>query len=182
MCIRDRCRSAKTQLDVLFYIVARDEVGIAFVNALTDRARDGVRVRLLMDRFGNLKPPRVALRALTEAGGEVLYFSPLLQRPDSGHLNLRNHRKMVIADGVQVFAGEIWSSVDRDVVGNQGDNLQRPDFAFCRGVLETPLDLAGQRANVEQPIGAKGHDVGIALHATIDRGQEALRHLSLIHI
>ena len=99
------CRSAKTHVDVLFNIVARDGVGVAFANELTARAQDGVRVRLLMDRLGNLRPPRAALNALRAAGGEVRFFTPLLQRPDSGHLNLRNHRKMAIADGVQVFAG-----------------------------------------------------------------------------
>ncbi len=124
----DLCRSAKTDLDVLFYIVARDEVGIAFVNELTARAQQGVRVRLLMDRLGNLKPPRAALEALKAAGGEVLFFSPLLLRPDSGHLNLRNHRKMVIADGTQVFAGGM--NVGSDYMG-PGDSAERwTDLAY----------------------------------------------------
>ncbi len=39
------------------------------------------------------------------AGGEVLFFSPILQLPSSGHLNLRNHRKMIIADHARVFSG-----------------------------------------------------------------------------
>ncbi|MFZ1469301.1 MAG: phospholipase D-like domain-containing protein [Paracoccaceae bacterium] len=156
--LMDLCRSAKTQLDVLFYIVARDEVGIAFVNALTDRARDGVRVRLLMDRFGNLKPPRVALRALTEAGGEVLYFSPLLQRPDSGHLNLRNHRKMVIADGVQVFAGGMNVGTEYMGTTHRADRwtdlaylLQGPATSTFADIFRSNWAVAGGEAALSGP-------------------------------
>lgn len=99
------CRSARTDLQCLFYLVADDAVGQAFVEELIARAEAGVSVRLLLDRLGNLKPPRRSLDALKAAGGEVRYFSPLLQLPERGHLNLRNHRKMVIADGARVFAG-----------------------------------------------------------------------------
>jgi cardiolipin synthase len=80
-------------------------VGHAFVDALTDRARAGVRVRLLMDRVGTLRGPHKALARLRDAGGEVVFFSPFLQWPGNGHLNLRNHRKMVIADHARAFAG-----------------------------------------------------------------------------
>ena len=129
----DLCRSAKTSLDVLFYIVAHDEVGVAFVNELTARAKQGVRVRLLMDRFGNLTPPRAALRALAAAGGEVLYFTPLLQRPGRGHLNLRNHRKMLIADGAQVFAGGM--NIGADYMGPGARVGRWADLAY---LLEGP--------------------------------------------
>ena len=97
--------SAESSLDSLFYIVADDKTGKAFVNALTNRAKAGVKVRLLMDRLGTLRGPHRELKALKAAGAEVLYFSPFLQLPSSGHLNLRNHRKMVIADNARVFSG-----------------------------------------------------------------------------
>jgi cardiolipin synthase len=97
--------SAHSSLDCLFYIVANDETGKAFVNALTDRAKHGIKVRLLLDRLGTLRGPHKELKALKKAGAEVLYFSPFLQLPSSGHLNLRNHRKMVIADNARAFSG-----------------------------------------------------------------------------
>tara|TARA_R110002049_G_scaffold23545_3_gene83398 strand:- start:123210 stop:124577 length:1368 start_codon:yes stop_codon:yes gene_type:complete len=96
---------AQESLDVLFYIVANDSTGRAFVEALAGRARDGVKVRLLMDRLGTMRGPAAELRKLRDAGGETLFYSPLLQLPGSGHLNLRNHRKMIIADGARVFSG-----------------------------------------------------------------------------
>ena len=62
------------------------------------RAREGVRVRLLLDGFGALMLPRDRLDALRAAGAEVTVFRPLLSLRRSGPRNLRNHRKMLIAD------------------------------------------------------------------------------------
>ena len=94
---------ATRTLDVLFYTVTRDDVGEAFLDALAARARDGVRV--MFDRLGTGIGPHAALRALREAGAQMHFYSPLIQRPGSGHLNLRNHRKMLIADEARVFSG-----------------------------------------------------------------------------
>ena len=96
---------AEDQIDALFYLVARDAEGRAFIDALTARARDGLRVRLLMDRLGSLFPPHRELRRFKAAGGTVEFFSPFVQTPRRGHLNLRNHRKMLIADDRIVYAG-----------------------------------------------------------------------------
>ncbi|MBA97961.1 MAG: cardiolipin synthetase [Sulfitobacter sp.] len=101
----DTIDSAEHSIDVLFYIIANDGTAKHFVQALTDKARKGVHVRLLMDRLGTLRGPHEALKALKAAGGEVLFFSPILQLPGTGHLNLRNHRKMIIADNARAFSG-----------------------------------------------------------------------------
>lgn len=96
---------AEHSLDCLFYIVADDATGHAFVDALTAKAKTGVKIRLLMDRLGTLRGPHKALERLKAAGAQVLFFSPFLQLPGTGHLNLRNHRKMIIADNARVFSG-----------------------------------------------------------------------------
>ena len=101
----DTLDSATESLDILFYIVAPDAAGEAFVNRLTEKARSGVKVRLNLDRLGSLKRPRAALKELQSAGGEVRYFSPFIHPPDNGHMNLRNHRKLVVADRRLVWSG-----------------------------------------------------------------------------
>lgn len=98
-------RGATETLDVLLYIIADDPGGRWFVDLLAERARAGVKVRLTVDRLGTLRRPRRALRAFVAAGGELRFFSPFLHLPTSGQLNLRNHRKLVIADGRAVWAG-----------------------------------------------------------------------------
>lgn len=96
---------AEETLDILLYVVAADEAGEDFVRRLTARALAGVRVRLNLDRMGTLSRPRAALRSLQAAGGEIRFFSPFIHPPDNGHMNLRNHRKLVIADRARVWSG-----------------------------------------------------------------------------
>lgn len=126
--------SAREGIDATFYLVSNDDVGRRFVEMLTARAREGVRVRLIIDRLGGFLRPRAALRELTEAGGELRYFSPLLQRPGRGHLNLRNHRKMLIADRARVFAGG--RNVGRDYLDPGGNPGAWHDLSY---VAEGPV-------------------------------------------
>ncbi len=107
--------SARQRLDITFYLIADDAAGRTFVDALEQAARSGVRVRLIIDRLGDLKRPGEALSRLRRAGGEIRYFSPIVHLPAKGHLNLRNHRKMVIADRARVFAGGM--NVGEDYMG-----------------------------------------------------------------
>jgi cardiolipin synthase len=96
---------ATQRLDILLYIIERDDSGRAFVRRLTEKARQGVEVRLNIDRLGTLSRPRRALAEFVAAGGKLQFFSPFLNFRAGGHLNLRNHRKLVIADGTRVWAG-----------------------------------------------------------------------------
>jgi cardiolipin synthase len=72
---------------------------------MIERARSGVQVRLLIDGVGAIQLPRTCFSQLTFAGVETAIFSPLLARKTQGPRNLRDHRKMVIADGMQLWAG-----------------------------------------------------------------------------
>lgn len=103
--LEDLVRGAGQRLDILLYIIERDDSGRAFVQLLTEKVRQGVEVRLNIDRLGTLSRPRRALAEFVAAGGKLQFFSPFLNFRAGGHLNLRNHRKLVIADGARVWAG-----------------------------------------------------------------------------
>ena len=103
--LRDLLDSARVRVDVLFYIVARDVSGRAFIRRLTELARSGIEVRVMLDWLGSLHRPRAELAALRAAGGQVHVFSPFPALMDRGRLNLRNHRKLVMVDGRQAWAG-----------------------------------------------------------------------------
>lgn len=97
---------AEEKIDAMFYLLADDDSGRWFIGRLTEKAREGVKVRLNLDWFGGLRRrPRRELRAFRAAGGEIRFFSPFIRWPERGHLNLRNHRKMVIADDARVWFG-----------------------------------------------------------------------------
>lgn len=92
-------RNARHSIHFENYIIQQDATGRAFIAALAERARAGVKVRLLYDWMGSfLTSSRTFFRPLLDAGGEVRAFNPLrLDRP-FGWLT-RDHRKVLVVDG-----------------------------------------------------------------------------------
>lgn len=89
---------AQRSLDVATFILAGDAFGDTVLERLCAKARAGVQVRLMVDGLGNLMVRRAPVRRLLEAGGERRLFVPPLRSPLKGRTNLRNHRKLLIAD------------------------------------------------------------------------------------
>ena len=87
------------------YIFRTDETGKQFIKALQDAAERGVEVRVLIDGAGELYSlPRVTT-LLKRAKVHQARFIPLRLIPPSLHLNMRNHRKLLIVDGETSFTG-----------------------------------------------------------------------------
>ena len=84
------------------YIFADDAVGREIADALLDRARAGVRVRVICDWLGSLRLRRAFWKPLTEAGGEVRWFNPPGIKSILAPLT-RDHRKMLAVDGGIAF-------------------------------------------------------------------------------
>lgn len=97
--------AATRTLDVCTFLIGSDVLGDAIKKRLIARASAGVRVRLLIDGLGRLLGGHFDLRSLRRAGIEVAIFVPPLHWPGRGRINLRNHRKMVIADGSRLWCG-----------------------------------------------------------------------------
>lgn len=99
--------TAQHHLHVQFYIWRKDKAGRTVRDALVRAAERGVEVRVLLDEMGSLKLFSRFFRRMRAAHGRFSWFhtfSPLRGRI---HLNLRNHRKLVIADGVEALTGGI---------------------------------------------------------------------------
>jgi cardiolipin synthase len=99
-------REARETIDISTFLVGNDAIGAELCALLAQRAGEGVQVRLMMDGVGRYLGGNPSLRALRHAGARVRLFaspwsSPLL----GGRANLRNHRKMVIADGQWLWSG-----------------------------------------------------------------------------
>jgi cardiolipin synthase len=97
--------SALSRLDICTYILGDDDFGRKVMQHMMERARSGVEVRLLLDGVGAIQLPKACFKALQLGGVETATFSPLFARRTQGPRNLRNHRKMVIADGSRLWAG-----------------------------------------------------------------------------
>lgn len=92
-------------LAVSTFLFGRDVLGDDIAERLMRRARAGVRVRLLIDGIGIYMGGYPDLKQLAEAGVEVVRFVPPFRSPKRGRTNLRNHRKMLIADAQHFWCG-----------------------------------------------------------------------------
>ncbi|MFI6467939.1 phosphatidylserine/phosphatidylglycerophosphate/cardiolipin synthase family protein [Streptomyces sp. NPDC050538] len=101
-----RIRSARHTVDMMTFVYWKGEIARQFADALAERARAGVRVRLLLDGFGSRLIEKDQLEAMEQAGVQVawfrkpLYLSPLKQ-------NHRCHRKVLVVDEETAFTGGV---------------------------------------------------------------------------
>ncbi len=97
---------AKRYVHMLFYIFEDDEVGRLVSRALQRAAERGVAVCVLMDAIGSRAGLEGLGPDLRAAGVEVIALMPLrLFGPNAGRFDLRNHRKIVVVDGMAAFFG-----------------------------------------------------------------------------
>jgi cardiolipin synthase len=111
-------RSARKTITFETYIYWSGEVGKAFAQALSERARAGVRVHVILDWIGSQKMDEKALDAMREAGVEIeKYHQPKWYTID--RMNNRTHRKLLVVDGQIGFTGGVgiadkWSGNAQD--------------------------------------------------------------------
>ncbi|HET8730834.1 MAG TPA: phospholipase D-like domain-containing protein [Moraxellaceae bacterium] len=96
-------RNARFSIHCENYIIQDDLVGRQFIEALTERAHAGVRVRVLYDWMGSfLVSSRAFFQPLIDAGGDVRAFNPVKLGSPFGWM-ARDHRKTLVVDGATGF-------------------------------------------------------------------------------
>ena len=141
----DAVRGAREHIHLEYYIYTADHSGTALRDALIERARAGVAVRLLLDAVGSSKMPRRFFAGLLAAGGELAWFHPMRfgriwERP---WLNLRTHRKIVVIDGGIGFAGGI------NITDEENERLREDAYRDLHLRLEGDVVRALQQVFVE---------------------------------
>ncbi|MER7491244.1 phospholipase D-like domain-containing protein [Streptomyces pharetrae] len=102
----DAIRSAEHTVDMMTFVYWKGDIARQFAHTLAERARAGVRVRLLLDGFGSRLIDKDLLDDMDRAGVQVawfrkpLYLSPLKQ-------NHRCHRKVLVVDEQTAFTGGV---------------------------------------------------------------------------
>jgi len=99
-------RSAKRTITFETYIYWSGDVGRAFAEALTERAKAGVRVHVLLDWVGSQKIDDALLSMMRSAGVEIELYRPL-HWYHLARLNNRTHRKLLVIDGRIGFTGGV---------------------------------------------------------------------------
>src|SRR5262249_1977995 len=131
------------------YIFREGRAAARFVEALTERARAGVKVRLTLDAFGNAFTRERYFEELRAAGGQVAWYQPLrwytLKR-----YNNRTHRELLVVDSEIAFVGGAGIS---DWWIGQG---KKPPWRDTVVRFEGPLALPLQAIFAENWLAASG--------------------------
>ena len=97
-------RSARETIDMECYIFKKGEIADRFVGALTERARAGVRVTIVMDAIGSFTALRGIATTLRDAGCRVEPYQRM-RWYSLARLNNRTHRELLVVDGDVAFIG-----------------------------------------------------------------------------
>ncbi len=164
-------QAARGQIHIEYYIFEPDDIGTRWRDLLSERARAGVSVRLLVDAMGSKNCSPAFWQPLRDAGAQVRQFNPVrLLKLRPGMLNFRTHRKIVVIDGQQAFTGGInvsagnsgmssggtaWRDTHMEVLGAPALDLQLvflEDWLYAgmgqeksskrdQQLIETPADI-----------------------------------------
>lgn len=119
---------ASRSIDIETYIFSSDSVGVLLLSELIRALHRGVKVRILLDDVGAHLPGHPHFKNFQDAGGEVLFFMPLLHLPFRGQSNLRNHRKLIVFDQSTALMGGM--NLAKEYMGPHPDPKRWLDLAF----------------------------------------------------
>lgn len=158
--ILEAISNATHHVHLEYYIFDPDEIGTALRNLLIAKAKEGVHVRLLVDGIGSSTLKKAFFLPLIRAGAEFAFFhKPRITQLIKPLVNLRNHRKIVICDGLVGFTGGLnitdqedervheyaYHDTHLELTGNAVHWLQlvfMEDWVYASKVKDIP-DLAG---------------------------------------
>lgn len=110
---------AEHTVDMLTFIYWTGDIAVKVAEALADRARAGVRVRVVLDAFGSRLLEDELVTQMEDAGVHVHWFRPINGITDIADAGQRTHRKVLIVDEEVAFTGgvgiaEEWEGDARD--------------------------------------------------------------------
>lgn len=119
-------RAAQHSIELESYILRPGHIAQTFVAALSERARAGVKVRMVVDWMGSRGNEADAAR-LRAAGVEFRFFRPL-RLGDLASLNKRTHRKLMVVDDRVAYTGGM--GIDDAWLGDARNGKQKRDMMF----------------------------------------------------
>lgn len=96
---------AKDFINMEFYRFESDTLGRQFANALIDKAKSGVKVKIVFDDVGSWNLSKKLIKEMRSSGIEIFPFMPVNFPMLTNKINFRNHRKILVVDGNIGFVG-----------------------------------------------------------------------------
>lgn len=179
--------NAERSLFLVSYIFDSNATGRQFIDSLARAARRGVDVKVIIDGIGELYSIPRAGTLLERRGVKIARFLPPKLSPPALHLNLRNHRKILVADGHTGFTGGM-NIGDRHLAGNLRNPSRVLDMHFH---VSGPVVMQMEQVFLEDwgfvtgdyttPLSASAFEAGEAICRTIvDGPNEDLDKLAMI--
>jgi cardiolipin synthase len=135
--ILDAIRNAQFSITMEQYIFATSTIAREFAEACAERAKKGVRVKLLVDAVGSGALSAEIIRILQSSGCELRWFHPV-RWYNLHRVNNRTHRKSIIIDGQTAFTGG--AGLDDHWRGNARNTREWRDIQIrIDGPAVTPL-------------------------------------------
>ena len=166
-----RIQSAQHSVHFETFLWKEGVLGQRVADALSERARAGKQVRVMLDATGSNEVGKAARRQMEEAGCRVVLFHEKTLR-NIGVLNDRDHRKLVVIDGREAFVGG-HCIVDSWL----GDAQDSEHFADISVRLRGPIVNSVQSAFSENWAGETGElFVGDDVFPTLEPAGDVLIH------
>lgn len=149
-------RAARHEVLIDMYWFSSDRTGMSFAEALMERARAGVCVRVIYDSVGSIGASTAMFSDMRKAGCDVYEWNPIAPwraRFSFARLNRRDHRKLVVVDGEVAITGGInlgneWAPKHAGGAGFRDDSIEVRGTAawdlralFYRTFPKPPLEI-----------------------------------------
>lgn len=105
--IKTELRKAQRFIHMQYYIIKDDEIGKEIRDLLLEAAARGVKIRVLYDAVGSWALKREYVESLNKSGISTHSFMPVSFPMFRRKMNFRNHRKIIVIDGVVAFTGGV---------------------------------------------------------------------------
>lgn len=105
--VLEALKQAKEHIHIEYYIYENDKIGNQLADVLIQKAKEGLTIRFIYDDFGS-RSIRKKLVPRLKASGVLAYpFNKIIFLALANRLNYRNHRKIIVIDGITAFVGGI---------------------------------------------------------------------------
>jgi cardiolipin synthase len=185
-------RGAKKTITFETYIYWSGAIGKEFADALSERARAGVKVHILLDWLGSQKMEAALLDEMKTSGVEIEKYHPI-RWYTLDRLNNRTHRKLLVTDGRIGFTGGVgiadeWNGHAQDEKHWRDTHyrIEGPVVAQMQAAfVDNWTKVSGRVLNGEDyfpPLDAVGEYFGQVFKSSVDGGAESMQLMYLLSI
>jgi cardiolipin synthase len=188
----DAIRSARSTITFETYIYWSGKIGRDFADALSQRARAGVKVHVLLDWVGSGKMDPELLEEMERSGVQIRKYHPLRWYHLS-RMNNRTHRKLLVVDGSVGFTGgvgiaDIWlgHAQDEDHWRDSHFRLEGPAVGQMQAAfMDNWMKTEGEVLHGEEyfpPLSPRGDALAQVFNSSPGEGAESVRLMYLLSI